>query len=146
MKRIGLLSAIAISATVLLVSCGGSDAPKETTEAKVEKTEVVKEEVKEEVTEVATSTADLTNGEDVYKKACFVCHDTGAGGAAKLDDKARWDATAARGLETVDNNAIVGFTGEFGVMLPKGGNAALTDDEVKNAVAYMLSKAGVTAE
>ena len=143
MKRIGLLSAIAISATVLLVSCGGAEAPKTTEEV----APVVTEEVAPVVEEVAAvATADLTNGEEIYKKSCFACHDTGAGGAAKLDDKARWDATAAKGLETVDKNAIVGFTGDNGVMLAKGGNAALTDDEVKNAVAYMLDKAGVVAE
>jgi len=143
MKRIGLLSAIAISATVLLVSCGGAEAPKVTEEV----APVATEEVAPVVEEVAVvATADLTNGEEIYKKSCFACHDTGAGGAAKLDDKARWDATAAKGLETVDKNAIVGFTGDNGVMLAKGGNAALTDDEVKNAVAYMLDKAGVVAE
>ena len=146
MRKIGLLSAIAISATVLLVSCGGAETPKKAEEV----TPVAKEEVapvaKEEVVAVEETTADFTKGEEIYKKSCFACHDTGAGGAAKLDDKARWDLIAAKGLETVDNNAIVGFTGDNGVMLAKGGNASLTDDEVKNAVAYMLNKAGVVAE
>ena len=145
MKRIGLLSVIAISATVFLASCGGAEAPK--TAEKVAPEEVVVVEEVIVVEEVAvTATADIANGEEVYKKACFVCHDTGAGGAAKLDDNARWSLTAAKGLETVNKNAIVGFTGDNGVMLAKGGNAALTDDEVKNAVAYMLNKAGVVAE
>jgi len=147
MKRIGLLSAIAISATVFLASCGGSEAPKTTEEATpAVKEEVVVEEVVVEEEVAVTTTADFTNGEAIYKKACFVCHDTGAGGAAKLDDNARWSITAAKGAEAVNKNAIEGFTGENGVMLPKGGNASLTDDEVKDAVAYMLNKAGVTAE
>ena len=150
MKRNGILSVIAISATVFLASCGGAEAPKtteEVTPAVTEEVAPVKEEVVvEEVVATPTADADLTNGEEVYKKSCFACHDAGVAGAAKLDDKARWDATAAKGLETVNNNAVAGFTGENGVMPAKGGNASFTDDEVKNAVAYMLNTAGVTAE
>lgn len=38
--------------------------------------------------------------------------------------------------------AIVGFTGASGMpMPPKGGNTALSDDEVKAAVDYMISQA-----
>ncbi len=141
MKRIGLLSAVAISASMFFVSCGGEETAK--TEVKEEvKIEEVAPVVKEEV---VVATADLTNGEEVYNKSCFACHNTAAGGAALLDDNERWTATAAKGLEAVNNNALVGYTGKFGIMLPKGGNAAFTDVEVTNAVAYMLDKAGVVA-
>lgn len=144
MKKVNLLFAIAISASMFMVSCGGDAAPApEATPEVTEEAAPVSEAVVEEV-EVAT--VDLVNGQAVYSKACFVCHDTGAGGAAKLDDKESWTVTASRGLETVNKHAIEGYTGEKGVMLAKGGNADLTDQETMDAVAYMLNKAGVIAE
>jgi cytochrome c5 len=36
------------------------------------------------------------------------------------------------------NNAIKGFTGEKGVMPPKGGDPSLSDAEVEAAVRYMV--------
>jgi len=150
MKRISIFLVLAISASMFLVSCGGGDtheaAPEAAVEAQQEATEPVKEEITEEPKAEVTATADLANGEEIYKKSCFACHDAGVAGAAKLDDNARWTATAAKGLETVNKNALEGFTGENGMMPAKGGNASLTDEEITNSVAYMLSKAGVTAE
>jgi len=77
---------------------------------------------------------------------CQACHVAAVAGAAKLEDNARWELTAAKGLETINANAINGYTGEFGVMPAKGGMATFTDEEVKDAVAYMLSEAGVSAK
>ncbi len=145
MKKLSLLVALFITASMVLVSCGGStkspakeavaaDASAKT--AVVEKAAPVKKEV---------AAVDYENGKAIYNKMCNVCHGAGVAGAAKLDNKARWEATAAKGLETVDNNAIKGFKGEYGVMPPKGGGS-FTDDEVKEAVAYMLHEAGVTAK
>jgi len=150
MKKLSLLIALFITASMVLVSCGGST---ETPAAEVAVEEapaqeaVVEEAPAEEAAPVEEAVvANLENGKAIYDKMCNVCHAAGVAGAAKLDDKARWDATAAKGLETINSNAIAGYTGEFGVMPPKGGMATFTDEEVKDAVAYMLSEAGVTAE
>ena len=94
----------------------------------------------------AEEAADFSAGKAVYDQACMACHAAGVAGAAKLDDKARWDATAAQGKATVYDHAINGYTGEKGAMPAKGGNATLSDDDVKAAVDYMLHEAGVTAE
>jgi len=38
----------------------------------------------------------------------------------------------------LNDHAINGYQGANGVMPAKGGNMSLSDDEVKNAVAYMV--------
>lgn len=86
---------------------------------------------------VATDSAHAV-GEGVYKKTCFLCHGTGAGGAPLLGDGAEWGPRQAKGTELLYQHAIAGFTGEKGVMPPKGANPALSDDEIKATVDYML--------
>lgn len=79
-------------------------------------------------------------GESVYKKTCAMCHGAGVAGAPKLGDKADWGPRLAQGIDTLYKHAIEGFTGEKGMMPPRGGGASLTDDEVKAAVDYMVAK------
>jgi cytochrome c5 len=85
----------------------------------------------------APSAADLAKGEKVYNATCQACHAAGVLGAPKFGDKALWAPRIAQGIDTLHNNAINGIR----MMPPKGGNAALSDDEVKAAVDYMVSKA-----
>jgi cytochrome c5 len=89
---------------------------------------------------------DLAKGEQIYTKACFVCHLTGIAGAPKFGDKALWAPRIEKGMDTLVTNAVQGFTGETGVMPPKGGQTQLTDEEVKNAVAYMLDAVGADVQ
>ena len=63
---------------------------------------------------------------------------TGAGGAPTMD-KAHWAARIAQGTETLHKHAIEGFTGSAGVMPAKGGNPALTDEQVKATVDWMIA-------
>ena len=45
-------------------------------------------------------------------------------------------------MDKLYERAITGFTGASGMpMPPKGGNTALSDDEVKAAVDYMIANA-----
>lgn len=85
-------------------------------------------------------TANLELGKSVFGKTCSMCHAAGVGGAPKPGDKADWGARVAQGMDVLYKHAIEGFTGQKGMMPAKGGNAALSDDEVKAAVAYMASK------
>lgn len=89
----------------------------------------------------AAAGADLALGQSVYEGKCKACHATGAAGSPKLDDKANWAPRIAQGMDTLVKHAIEGFKGTVGYMPPKGGFATLTDDEVKAAVAYMVSQA-----
>ena len=86
----------------------------------------------------------MLSGEQVYAQVCKTCHETGLAGAPKLGDKAAWQARIAQGEATVSQHAIAGFQGKGGAMPAKGGNADLTDDEVRRAVAFMANKAGAT--
>lgn len=87
----------------------------------------------------AGSTGAQALNDDVYKKTCAACHDQGLAGAPKLGDKAAWEPRIKQGLDTL---YTVGLKGKPGTaMVAKGGNANLSDTDVKAAVDYMVSKA-----
>ena len=79
-------------------------------------------------------------GEKLFSSVCATCHTAGLMGAPKLGDKAAWAPRIAQGKDTLYKHAIGGYQGKAGVMPAKGGSQA-SDDEVKAAVDYMVSKA-----
>jgi cytochrome c len=86
-------------------------------------------------------------GEAVYGSACNVCHGTGLAGAPALGDRDNWTTRlGSRGPDTLVSNAVNGYTGDAGIMPPKGGHMQLTDDEVSNAVRFMLESSGIETE
>jgi cytochrome c5 len=87
-----------------------------------------------------TTMADSGQGKKTYDSVCFACHAQGIAGAPKLGDKAAWEPRIAQGMDTLVNHAINGFQGSAGVMPPKGGNMALSDEEVSAAVSYMVEQ------
>ncbi|RBP49251.1 c-type cytochrome [Arenicella xantha] len=86
---------------------------------------------------VAVAAVPLT-GEEVYV-SCGACHDSGTLGAPIVSaaGAADWNTRLAQGLDTLYNHAINGINN----MPAKGGNASLSDDEIKAAVDYMLERA-----
>lgn len=80
------------------------------------------------------------DGEAVFKGACFACHDAGIAGAPKRGDKAAWEPRIAQGIETLKKHAIAGFAGKTGVMPPRGTCATCSDEEIENAIHYMIDK------
>ena len=95
------------------------------------------DEPKADTVEVAMSDVAVA-GKAVYDKACQACHNMGVAGAPKVGDAAAWVDRIATGVESMNSNAINGYQGASGVMPAKGGKMSLSDDEVKNAVAYMV--------
>lgn len=85
----------------------------------------------------APSSGDLALGEKTFNANCAACHGAGVLGAPKVGDKAAWAPRIAQGKDTLYTHALNGFK----MMPPKGGNAALKDEEVKAVVDYMVSKA-----
>ena len=65
----------------------------------------------------------------------MACHATGVAGAPKLGDKAAWAPRLKTGKEALYASVIKGK----GAMPPKGGNAALSDADVKAAVDYLVA-------
>ena len=80
------------------------------------------------------------SGEEVYNSACIACHMTGAGGAPLLGDVSEWEARVAQGKPLLVQRAVEGYMGEIGIMPAKGGRLDLSDEEVENAVTYMLDQ------
>lgn len=90
---------------------------------------------------VVATLAIPTDGPGVYEQVCGACHLNGIGGAPKSDDRTAWAPRIAQGKETLYKHAIEGFNGKSGVMPAKGGRTDLSDDLVKAAVDYMVTKA-----
>ncbi|MCG8370937.1 MAG: c-type cytochrome [Proteobacteria bacterium] len=86
---------------------------------------------------VATS----MTGPQVYNTACLACHGTGVGGAPIVGEAAQWSERIARGIDALYDGAINGFDGDAPTpMLPKGGRVDLSDQEVRDAVDYMVAE------
>ncbi|MBA4142601.1 MAG: cytochrome c5 family protein [Nitrosospira sp.] len=83
---------------------------------------------------------DTDSGEDrikaIYTASCAACHTTGAAGAPKLGDKLEWASRINAGSDVLYESALKGKN----AMPPKGGNASLSDSDVKAAVDYMVSQ------
>jgi|OpeIllAssembly_1097287.scaffolds.fasta_scaffold111457_3 cytochrome c5 len=90
------------------------------------------------VSSKATAAADseLKLGQEIYVQVCAACHDSGLAGAPKLGDKVAWAPRIAQGIEKMLKSAIQGKGG----MPPRGGQAGLSDEKIKAAVSYMVSK------
>lgn len=77
------------------------------------------------------------DGKSVYDKACAACHASGAADAPKFGDKAAWEPRIKTGIDSLLKSAL----GGKGAMPPKGGNASLSDAEVKAAIEHMVAAA-----
>ncbi len=135
MKKLFVLVFMVAMSGFLLSSCGGNAKKSENSKTTATKTKTEK-----------TYVANLENGKKVYSKVCIACHMTGVAGAPALKDKARWTEIAAKGMKQLHHDAINGFTGKHGVMPPKGTCNDCSDQDLYDAVAYMLKTAGVSAK
>ncbi len=131
-----------LAVALSLLSACGLEKPPASLKFPEEKKEAAPAPVTASVTAKSEAPADpkLAAGKSVYEANCAACHDAGMMGAPKPGDKAAWSPRIAQGIEVMTKKSIDGFQGTAGAMPAKGGNASLTDEEIANAVAFMVDK------
>jgi cytochrome c5 len=80
-------------------------------------------------------------GDELFQQTCSACHGAGIAGAPKAGDKAAWAPRIAKGMDTLYQHALNGFTGTSGMMPAKGGRTDAPDALVKQAVDHMVQMA-----
>jgi len=123
MRKIHILFLLTVVMALLLVACGGSDEPAD---------------------EPAASGGDVAAGEPLFQATCSACHGPDAKGLPALGK----DLTASEFFQDSSNEEMLAFIligrdandpeNTTGVaMLPKGGNPALTNEDILNIIAYV---------
>lgn len=85
----------------------------------------------------AAAGGDAGKGKSVYESSCAACHAAGVAGAPKTGDKAAWAPRLKTGMDAL----YAAVTKGKGAMPPKGGNASLSDADIKAAVDYLTGLA-----
>lgn len=80
----------------------------------------------------------LVAGKQVYLAECSACHNEGEEGSPALTKSKEWAKRSEQGLPTLYDHAINGFIGIDGEMPARGGTPTLSDEEVQNAVRFMV--------
>jgi cytochrome c5 len=85
--------------------------------------------------------ASLASGRAIWSQTCRNCHLAGVAGAPALRDYAAWQPRVTKGREALYASAINGIADAAGGwrMPPRGGNAALSDEQVRRAVDFTLA-------
>ncbi len=84
-----------------------------------------------------------SEAETNYTGVCNSCHNPAVAPALKapgLGDKAAWGPRIAKGIDALYHTALNGSTANP-TMMPKGGAMHLSDQQIKDIVDYMVSKA-----
>jgi len=86
--------------------------------------------------EESATTVAAIDGNAIVTATCAACHATGLLNSPKIGDKEAWDnrIQANGDLDGLVKSAIVGK----GAMPARGGNAGLSDAEVKAAIEFMM--------
>ena len=86
-----------------------------------------------------TSVVVVRSAKEIVDGVCMSCHGTGAMGAPKVGAKSAWKSRMTAGIKGLVKTAIKGK----GMMPARGGDASLSDADIKKAVQYMLNKSGM---
>lgn len=81
----------------------------------------------------------VRSAKEIVEGTCVACHGTGAMGAPKIGAKSAWKSRMTSGLNGLLKTAIDGK----GMMPARGGDASLSDADIKKAVQYMLKESGL---
>ena len=80
------------------------------------------------------NTKTLAPGQELYEQRCAACHNSGIANAPKLGDAAGWALRLDKGLDNLYASAVRGI----GIMPAKGGCGSCSDEEIAEAVDYIL--------
>jgi cytochrome c5 len=72
----------------------------------------------------------------IYDGVCVACHAQSVAGSPKLGDKAAWAPRIKTGVDALVKTVLAGK----GAMPPKGGNAALSEADIRGVVEFMVSQ------
>lgn len=84
-----------------------------------------------------------TDGKTIFHNLCTNCHTnpSPAIGAPQLGDTADWAPRIAEGIPTLIKHAMNGYTGPDGHVMPaKGGNLALSKEQITATVKWIVSQ------
>lgn len=144
-KRMTLITGMLLSA-LILSACGGGD-KKEEAAPTAPPAAVQQQQAQQPVANApAKPVGDAANGAKIYATACVACHGPDAKGVTGLGKDlttSEWMAQQTdeqliefikRGRDASDPLNTTGIA-----MPPKGGNPAMTDQEIADIVAYLRS-------
>lgn len=139
-----LISGLVLLAVVLfmaaaLISVVGNVAPDDNSRKQAAILERIKPVARVSFERPKPAIAVQLSADQVYNKVCAACHATGTLGAPKVDSKDQWEPRLAQGLDTLVSHSVSGIR----AMPAKGGDPSLTEANLKDAVIYMLEKAGL---
>jgi len=134
-RKLLWLALISILVVVLAACGGGGDSSSNSSSSSS---------TAEPAAEKAMATGDAVHGEELFVSTCFACHGEGGVGIEGLGK----DMTTSEFIKGLSDAELLAFikTGRSisdpanttGVDMPlKGGNPALTDDDIMDIIAYM---------
>jgi len=134
-RKLLWLALISVLVIVLAACGGGGDSSSESSSSSSES---------EPAAEEAMATGDAVHGEELFVSTCLACHGEGGKGIEGLGK----DMTTSVFIKGLSDKELLEFIkvgrsisdpdNTTGVDMPlKGGNPALTDDEIVDIIAYM---------
>ncbi len=95
-------------------------------------------------TKTAINTGLQRTGQQVYDHKCYECHTRNTQGAPMPGDNYEWSLRYRKGMDVLLEHAINGFN--RGVMPKRGGCRDCSEQELKNAIVYMLKSSGIPVD
>ena len=86
-----------------------------------------------------SAASEFRSGKQIYDESCAGCHASGVLQAPKLGDKVDWSKREQQGFKVLLTHALKGYKN----MPAKGGNPAIKNKEIENAIKYLLAEAGL---
>ncbi len=74
------------------------------------------------------------SGEAIYNQVCTMCHSIGVAGAPKFGNAGDWAPRSAKGYDELLASALRGLN----AMPPRGTCSQCSDEEILNAIKYMV--------